>query len=183
MSIGTDVARIKGNITAALAAIADKGVTVPDGSTSDALASLIASIEAGGGGGDKTLAYGEFMPSIDCGVIEIEHGLGVQPKMFVEIEQFDTSDYKEYDNMFSSFAEAYNGNVVLVSVAHASSSSPKSNKLQIVTTRTYSDLSTGSGFLTYGQVAMANETKVVVGNDSSFYRFRGGKKIYWVAKG
>ena len=51
MSIATDVARIKGNITAALAAIADKGVTVPDGSTSDALAGLIASIEAGGGGG------------------------------------------------------------------------------------------------------------------------------------
>ena len=52
MSIATDVSRIKGNITAALAAIADKGVTVPDGSTSDALASLIASIEAGGGGGN-----------------------------------------------------------------------------------------------------------------------------------
>ena len=50
MSIATDVSRIKGNITAALAAIADKGVIVPDGSTSDALASLIASIEAGGGG-------------------------------------------------------------------------------------------------------------------------------------
>lgn len=50
MSIATDVSRIKGNITAALAAIADKGVTVPDGSTSDALAELIASIEAGGGG-------------------------------------------------------------------------------------------------------------------------------------
>lgn len=49
MSIATDVSRIKGNITAALAAIADKGVTVPDGSTSDALAGLIASIEAGGG--------------------------------------------------------------------------------------------------------------------------------------
>lgn len=52
MSIATDVSRIKGNITAALDAIADKGVTVPDGSTSDALAGLIASIEAGGGGGD-----------------------------------------------------------------------------------------------------------------------------------
>lgn len=50
MSIATDVLRIKGNITAALGAIADKGVNVPDGSTSDALASLIASIEAGGGG-------------------------------------------------------------------------------------------------------------------------------------
>ena len=52
MSIATDVSRIKGNITSALAAIAVKGVTVPDGSNSDALASLIASIEAGGGGDD-----------------------------------------------------------------------------------------------------------------------------------
>lgn len=49
MSIATDVSRIKGNITSALAAIADKGVTVPDGSTSDELASLIASIETGEG--------------------------------------------------------------------------------------------------------------------------------------
>lgn len=48
MGIATDLARIKGNITAALAAIADKGVTVPDVSTSDALAGLIASIETGG---------------------------------------------------------------------------------------------------------------------------------------
>lgn len=55
MSIATNVSRIKGNITAALAAIADKGVNVPDGSTSDALASLIASIEAGGSGADDSL--------------------------------------------------------------------------------------------------------------------------------
>lgn len=51
MSIATEKARIKGNVAAALSAIAEKGVTVPDGSTSDALASLIASIEAGWGGG------------------------------------------------------------------------------------------------------------------------------------
>lgn len=183
MSIATDVSRIKGNITAALAAIADKGVTVPDGSTSDALASLIASIEAGGGGGDKTLAYGEFTPSIDCGVIEIEHGLGVQPKMFVEIEQFDPSDYKQNDNMLSFFAEAYGGKIIIVSVRHTSSSSASSNNLQFRSNRTYSDLLTGIDSPAYGQVIMANETKVVVGNDSSFYRFRGGKKIYWVAKG
>lgn len=49
MSIQTQIDRIHGNVIAALAAIADKGVTVPDGSTSDALAGLIASIEAGGG--------------------------------------------------------------------------------------------------------------------------------------
>lgn len=39
------------NITAALAALVEKGVTVPDGSNSDALAGLIAAIEAGGGSG------------------------------------------------------------------------------------------------------------------------------------
>lgn len=48
MSIATEKARIKGNVAAALSAIAEKGVTVPDGSNSDALAGLIASIQAGG---------------------------------------------------------------------------------------------------------------------------------------
>ena len=79
MSIGTDVARIKGNITAALAAIADKGVTVPDGSTSDALAGLIASIEAGGSGLDfSTIGYkggasGSVTFETDCRVIEFSY--------------------------------------------------------------------------------------------------------------
>ena len=50
MSIATETARIKGNVASALAAIAGKGVTVPDGSTSDAMAGLIEAIQAGGGG-------------------------------------------------------------------------------------------------------------------------------------
>lgn len=58
MSVQSEITRLSDNVTAALAAIADKGVTVPDGSNSDSLASLIAAIEAGGGGGDFTL--GEF---------------------------------------------------------------------------------------------------------------------------
>lgn len=74
MSIATDVSRIKGNITAALAAIANKGVTVPDGSTSDALASLIASIEAGGGGGNASV-FGSITPASN-GPITITHNFG-----------------------------------------------------------------------------------------------------------
>ena len=54
MSIQTQIDRISGNVSAALSAIAGKGVTVPDGSNSDALAELIASIEAGGGGDSVT---------------------------------------------------------------------------------------------------------------------------------
>lgn len=49
MSVQTQIDRISRNVSAALSAIADKGVTVPDGSTSDALAGLIQAIQAGGG--------------------------------------------------------------------------------------------------------------------------------------
>ena len=183
MSIQTELTRLTNAKAAIQTAIEGKGVTVPSGTLLDGMAALIESIETGGGGGDKTLAYGEFTPAIDCGVIEIEHGLGVQPKMFVEIEQYDDSDFKQYDNMLSFFAEAYDGTILLVSVYHTSRSSANRISLQFRTNCTYSDLSTGINSPSYGQVRMANETKVVVGNDSSFYRFRGGKKIYWVAKG
>lgn len=76
MSVQTQIDRISGNITAALAAIADKGVTVPDGSTSDALAELIASIEAGGGG---KFANGTITPATNISLgpganFEIETG-------------------------------------------------------------------------------------------------------------
>lgn len=50
MSISSEITRISGNVADAMAAIADKGVTVPAGSTSDDLADLIAQIQQGGGG-------------------------------------------------------------------------------------------------------------------------------------
>lgn len=74
MSVQTQIDRIAGNVSAALAAIADKGVTVPDGSTSDALAELIASIEAG-----TTIEMGSFTPVEDCNVYTISHNLGTIP--------------------------------------------------------------------------------------------------------
>ena len=49
--IQAQIDRISGAVQDALTAIADKGVTVPAGTKVDGLASLIAAIEAGGGGG------------------------------------------------------------------------------------------------------------------------------------
>lgn len=46
MSIQSQINRISGNVTAALTAIGNKGVTVPSGSDSDDLATLIAAIPA-----------------------------------------------------------------------------------------------------------------------------------------
>ena len=44
MSISSEISRISGNISASLTAVANKGVTVPSGSTSDDLPGLIAQI-------------------------------------------------------------------------------------------------------------------------------------------
>ena len=46
MSIQSEITRISGNVTNALAAIASKGVTVPSSANSDSLADLISLINA-----------------------------------------------------------------------------------------------------------------------------------------
>lgn len=51
MSIQTQIDRISESVSAALTALTEKGVTVPDGTKVDGLAALIAAIESGGGGG------------------------------------------------------------------------------------------------------------------------------------
>lgn len=79
MSIQTQIDRISGNVSAALSAIVEKGVTVPDGSTSDALAELIASIEAGGG----KIANGTYTSVGTTSSIIFNHGLGVLPNLIV----------------------------------------------------------------------------------------------------
>ena len=52
MSIASEISRIQQNVTDSLTAVANKGVTVPAGSTSDDLPDLISQITGGGGGGD-----------------------------------------------------------------------------------------------------------------------------------
>ena len=51
MSIQSEINRLSGNVTNALAAIASKGVTVPSSANSNDLADLIYLIDGGGGGG------------------------------------------------------------------------------------------------------------------------------------
>ena len=50
MSIQTQIDRISESVSAALTALTEKGVTVPDGTKVDGLAALISAIESGGGG-------------------------------------------------------------------------------------------------------------------------------------
>ena len=67
MSIQTELTRIKNAKAAIKAAIEGKSVTVPDGTLLDGMASLIESIEAGGGipSGIAQIEYGTYTPTSD----------------------------------------------------------------------------------------------------------------------
>lgn len=80
MSIQTELTRIANAKAAIKAVIESKGVTVPDGTMLDGMATLIESIEAGGSGGGGfdsnhvDIAYGSFVTAeavesvrVDCG--------------------------------------------------------------------------------------------------------------------
>ena len=80
MSIQTELTRITNAKAAIKTAIEGKGVTVPEATLLDGMASLIESIEAGGG--VSGITYGIYIPSVTGTSHTIEHGLGVVPKLF-----------------------------------------------------------------------------------------------------
>ena len=86
MSVQTEITRIESAKTAIATAIEGKGVTVPDGTLLDGMASLIESIEAGGGG--FQVALGTFTPAETKSLnsippISIEHNAGFTPDVFI----------------------------------------------------------------------------------------------------
>ena len=92
MSIQTELTRITNAKAAIKTAIEGKGVTVPDGTLLDGMASLIESIQAGGGGlGEVT--YGTITPAdMQANTLEIEHGLGVRPAFVLICAKDDAND-------------------------------------------------------------------------------------------
>lgn len=91
MSIQNEIDRIAGNVTAALAACADKGADVPSDSTSDDLAAIIAAIEAGGGG----LTVKKSRVSISTTSHTMGHGLGKVPVVAVAIKEASSNAKKD----------------------------------------------------------------------------------------
>lgn len=61
MSIQSEITRISGNVSSALSAIADKGVSVPSGANSDNLAALIGQLETGVDTSDATAAAANIL--------------------------------------------------------------------------------------------------------------------------
>lgn len=90
MSIQTQIDRISGNVSAALSAIAEKGVSVPGGSNSDALHELILSIQAGGA---YKVCVGSFtVTGHSTYSYIVTHDMGVVPRVCVWAQR-PTSSY------------------------------------------------------------------------------------------
>lgn len=100
----TNLTTEQANITAALAALAEKGVEVPEGANSNALAGLIAAIEAGGGNFNSgTYTPGETVDK----TIRFTHSLGEIPSLIVFFrESYTTSDTKNEAVVVLCFPEA-----------------------------------------------------------------------------
>ena len=80
MSVQTQIDRISGAVSAALAALTEKGVTVPAGTKVDGLAALIAAIEAGGGSGVGGANWGTITPVSYTNIIDF--GVAIPEKNF-----------------------------------------------------------------------------------------------------
>lgn len=86
MSISSEISRISGNVSSALTAISNKGVTVPSGSNSDDLATLIGQISGGGGTTWETVYQGN--------VSVVDYG---DPNCYVHLSSYypDHDDFAE----------------------------------------------------------------------------------------
>lgn len=81
-------------VSAALSALVDKGVDVPDGSNVSGLAELIGMIESGG-----KVATGTFTPADTTSDITITHGFGEMPVFFIALPE-DSYNYSSGKSMY-----------------------------------------------------------------------------------
>lgn len=119
MSVQSEINRISGNVTAALAAIAEKGVTVDSGSTSDDLATLIAAIEAGSGegGGDDGIYYEVVTFAETTYYYEMKHPFADFPRFLLYVVVED-SNFVKFDSR--SLIAGYTGTKFVGSTAYIS---------------------------------------------------------------
>lgn len=145
MSIQTDLTRIKNAKAAIQTAIEGKGVTVPDGTLLDGMASLIESIEAGG----SAKIYKEKVTfSQDTKSYTIEHNLGVIPNfcIFYVLDEFE---YLGIQKSASIFCGILDGSMIYTAVGTSNTGTSTKAYAHVsslsYTDKTYEHLETISG--------------------------------------
>ena len=168
MSIQTELTRIINAKAAIKAAIEGKGVTVPDGTLLDGMASLIESIEAGGG---ANFTAGTITVTSDTNDFILTHGLGEIPAFFA-IGMASTVPANKKYILIGGFGF---GNInVQCRVSTTASGNSPSGRID-----TYSIAS--GGFKSSFNEATAQTIELACGNGSM--KLISGVTYYWVAAG
>ena len=173
MSVQTELTRITNAKTAIKTAIEGKGVTVPDGTLLDGMASLIESIEAGGVNYNSTLVTGSFtlaerteVPGITWGSANpftFEHNAGFVPRaVFLYTGKIET----DCPTLYVSAVTSYTGNGYYLTT----SAVYKYGNEQ----RYANNHSTSSGFNKW------NDSTVSIGLRNTTMYFAAGLTINWV---
>ena len=168
MSVQSEITRLENAKAAIKAAIEGKGVTVPESTLLDGMASLIESIEAGGGG--RAFASGSFTLSsnLSSGYI-ITHNLGEIPYFFLVF-------CKSTNSLFDSPS-----NAIFALFGFSQSIGTYNNfAIQGSTLGAFSDLITDK---TYKRPLYNATSTTISTRDSSNYTFVGGKEYHWIAIG
>lgn len=151
MSISSEISRISGNVSDALDAIENKGVTIPSGSNSDDLATLISQISSGGGSiviSDTTDSHG--------GTIRTITGTTVRMQAKSNISPTSSSQTIEPDNGYTGLSS-----VQINAVASGSATTPATS----ITANPSISVNSSTGLIT----ATASATKSVTPTVSAGY--------------
>ena len=171
-----------------VAAIEGKGVTVPDGTLLDGMASLIESIEAGGGGdfnfdgyiGITKATSGTYTVTNDAKIVHIDHGLGETPKIALALPEYDpsvTTNYRGF-GFYSCILPSLDYYLSITFRVNGTSNFGVGSNFEL---RKTSDIS--GDLNTNFQCTRLDETKITFGvnNGSSVYTILAGTTFHWIA--
>ena len=154
-----------------VAAIEGKGVTVPDGTLLDGMASLIESIEAGGG---INATAGTLNVSSDTNDYILTHGLGEVPKFFAI-------------GMITNFNLLTNKNSILIGAYGFSDANIQyritSNSNSSAANGVIGDSAITGAHPRRCSLTQANEETIMIASSSGTHKLIAGATYYWVAVG
>ena len=188
MSIQTELTRITNAKAAIKAAIEGKGVTVPDGTLLDGMASLIESIEAGGGGdfnfdgyiGITKATSGTYTVTHDTKSVHINHGLSETPKIALALPEYDqsvTTDYRGF-GFYSCILPSLDYYLSITFRVNGTSNFTRGSYFEFMKTSAINgDLDTDF------QRTRLSETQIKFGvlNSSNIYTILAGTTFHWIA--
>ena len=176
MSIQTELTRITNAKTAIKTAIEGKGVTVPAGTLLDGRASLIESIEAGGGGvsGFQT-ASGIITLAEDTNTLDISALLGFAPLpskawSFSVFTDNDTSPYSRYQ-------------VVLCTITYFGKTSSSTGTKQRGAVAYYRTKAGADDFTRSNFSITYSEGVITLDNSSAPFKFKSGTNLNYAYHG